>query len=129
MLTPADRQNLIAQLEALRSQLMLHPKRLIKELPKELQHRIRSYAIIGPITSSGIEHTEAIIDRIIWATYYLTNPDQAEEEGPILTSDPTTTPAPQADNQTAKPPNHEAQPPPPLPPFDFGPYDPRKTQQ
>lgn len=131
-----ERQQVALQLKQLKEKLRSYNQSLIREVPNELQHSIRSQKTLGPITTSGLEHVDNIIERINWSIYYLTDPSfprkPAEPAPP--SPKPAPVPAPEPKNQPAPiipPLGSPSQPTQaPLPPkpgeLNFGPYDPRE---
>lgn len=100
------------QLSSLRERLFSYETRLLKELPVELRDEINQYEdIIGPFTTSGIEHVTAIIDRLMWAVYYFENPDSLSKP-PTLEKNPAEKPKITQSSQ-----------------LDFGPFDPANQRK
>lgn len=127
MLSMPQRQQLAAALKQLRDRLRPYNLSLLKELPTELQAEVRSQKLLGAITSSGIEHVNKIIDRLTWASHYLTDPN--------FPANMTTASTPKKTPKTADLPPPQSRPLPPVPPppavvdddptIDFGPFAPR----
>jgi hypothetical protein len=132
LLNDKEREHLVAQLEKILQELLTRQEPLLRDLPQTLQQKIRSHDVIGPITSSGLEHVSSLIDRLMWLIYYLNNPEYIEIDESIETQPtgdlPTkpasakTTPRPQI-RETSSEESSKSHP--PEPEFDFGPFDPR----
>lgn len=129
MMDMRQRQQLAHELEQLRQKLLPYEQKNVKELPDELQKRVRSYRVLGSITSSGLEYVASILGRLVWASHYLTDPGfPANYKAPPQTakiSHDSTKPAPPADPIAEQPLR-------PMSPsigqeLDFGPFDPRKS--
>lgn len=135
MLTMEQRNNRALQIEGLKNRLLQYEQLTLRELPEDLAKEVRSYRIIGPFTSNGLEHVPAIINRITWAIYYLTNPTFPEKQpiqpAPIPPQRPGAAPqipqrpAPEMPIPVTKAP--AAKPTPPSTTIDFGPFDPRAS--
>lgn len=132
MLSMTERLELAKQLRKLRTSLTSRPETYIRDLPQELQSSMRRYAILGPITSSGLEKTRSIIDRINWSIHYLNDPtfpqsyyaeqakteERGKKQDDAEASPTDTAPTPKPVNANIQEGNE----------LDFGPFDPRKRE-
>ena len=125
MLTMNERLAIAAQLKKLREQLVGYQDRLFRELPKDIQQTIHAEPALHPITSSGLERTTAIIDRINLAVYYYTDPDfpqNYQPENQARNVKPAAVEVPLAVKKAV--PTDTPVPTEPAT-LDFGPFDPR----
>jgi hypothetical protein len=105
---------------------------LVSGLPSDLQKKIRGYQnLIGPITSSGLEHVYQVFNRLDFARYKLEYPEsQAKKTGGAEKSKPAqsqnlSTNSSQSVTITRLP-SEEKHTDTASPTLDFGPFDPRK---
>ena len=85
MLSPTEREALAMELVHLRDKLVKEPAVFLRDVPDILEDQIREQAILGSLTSDGLERVNAIIDRINWAIYYLNDLDFLPQPGPTAT--------------------------------------------
>lgn len=130
MLTNSERQQLAKKLQDLAAKIRDYPTEiLVRDLPPELQQAIREQPVVGPITSSGLEHVYQIFNRLDFARHDLLNQAvDVDAEGhtyarkqanPVTpstnqTKDETITRFPESTATAA------------TSPLDFGPFDPRR---
>ncbi len=96
---------------------------LIREIPAEVQKQLQELTIIGPITSSGIEHVYQIDNRITLALFRLKRGLPADWQS----KKPTTGPPPVAKTPiiTPSPTEQLVTEPTDTDHLDFGPYSPK----
>ena len=130
ILSLEQRENLAQEMATTLARLQQQePNTLLRELPDDLQKTIRSYKVIGPITSSGIEHVYQLFNRLDFAIDGLHNPEFVVEASGhhYRQSAPTETAHPKVSTNSTENDTIDRLPAAPTPaPLDFGPYDPRK---
>ncbi len=151
-MTSAERRQLAQQMSQLLNVLMKYSEVAhFRDLPKELQTELSHLPLIGPITSSGLERTESLVNRIDFVIYGLLSPQyeiinnrfvskstpQQEstqtsnvntdkvastmKQIPITKSATRPTPSPKQQPLEKQAPQSAS--------LDFGPFDPRKGQR
>lgn len=84
MLTYEEQKELADQIAHLRDQLIQYDKDAVfRDLPESLQKQLRNTPLLGPVTSSGIEHIYNVFNRLDTVVYALRS-EHYQTDGVII---------------------------------------------